>query len=167
MKGKEAMNGQQLSKAVWQKPDFFTAFGFGTGLAGFAPGTFGTLAALPVYALIYQCSPVVYGVICLLLFLVGIPLCGKVANDIGVYDYKGIVWDEVVGYLLTLFMVPPSMGTLIAAFLLFRLFDIVKPPPINWIEKKVKGGLGIMLDDLLAAIPACLILHLFVWLHWL
>ncbi|WP_367605891.1 phosphatidylglycerophosphatase A [Legionella sp. W05-934-2] len=167
MKGKQVMNGQQLSKAVWQKPSFFTAFGFGTGLSRIAPGTFGTLAALPIYALIYQFSPLVYGLICAVLFFVGIPLCGKVAKDIGIDDYKGIVWDEVVGYLVTLYMVPPSVSTLVAAFLLFRLFDILKPPPIGWVEKKVRGGFGVMFDDLLAAIPACLILHLLIWLHLL
>ncbi len=161
------MNGQQLSNAVWQKPVYFIAFGFGTGLSTLAPGTIGTLAALPIYALIYHLPPLFYGIICLLLFIGGVPLCGKVANDIGIDDYKGIVWDEVVGFLITLFLVPISMGTLIAGFLLFRLFDVVKPQPIRWIDKHVKGGLGIMLDDLLAAIPACLILHLLVWMHWL
>lgn len=161
------MNEQQLARTVWEKSTFFTAFGFGTGLANIAPGTVGTLAALPIYALIYQTSPFIYGSICLLLFIIGLPLCGKVADEIGIPDYKGIVWDEIVGYLVTLFMVPVSLETLVAGFLLFRLFDIVKPPPINWVEKQVEGGLGIMIDDILAAIPACLILHLLLWLHWL
>lgn len=167
LKEKHAMDGLQLSKAVWQHPTYFAAFGFGTGLASVAPGTFGTLAALPIYALMYQLSPIIYGAICVLLFIIGVPICGKVASDIGIYDYKGIVWDEVVGYLVTLFMVPVSIGTLIVGFLLFRIFDIIKPQPIRWVDKHIKGGLGIMLDDLLAAIPACLILHLFVWIHWL
>jgi len=161
------MNAEQLSRAVWQKPLFFTAFGFGTGLAKIAPGTVGTLAALPLYALMYQTTPQVYGTICLILFVFGIPLCGKVADDIGIHDYKGIVWDEVVGYLIVLFMVPASVASLIYAFILFRIFDILKPPPIDWIEKNVGGGLGIMLDDALAAIPACLLQHLLLWLHWI
>lgn len=161
------MNANELKQAVWQKPYFFTAFGFATGLSGFAPGTIGTLAALPIYAFIFQTSPLIYLSICLLLFMVGIPLCTRVANEIGIHDYKGIVWDEVVGFLLTMFMVPASFASLLVGFVLFRIFDIIKPPPINWVEAKVKGGLGIMLDDLLAAIPACLILHGLIWMNWL
>ena len=154
------MQIHNLTYRVWHNPVYFTAFGFGAGLAPVAPGTFGTLAAIPLYLLIvWFLSPLSYVIILLLAFLCGVWICDKVSSEMGVGDYGGIVFDEIVGYLLTMWAVPLGLPWLIGGFLLFRLFDIWKPFPISWVDKHIKGGLGIMLDDVLAAIPACLILH--------
>lgn len=157
------MNLVKLSSKVWQNPTYFIAFGFGSGLMPKAPGTWGTLIAIPLYLLLMQCSSTLYLSITLCAFLFGIVICEKVTRDLGIDDYKGIVWDEIVGYLLTMFLAPVGIFWIIAGFLLFRLFDIWKPQPIRWVDQRVSGGFGIMLDDVLAAIPAWLILQLLAW----
>ncbi len=149
-----------LSDKVWQDPVYFLAFGFGSGLSPVAPGTFGTIAAIPVYWILSSFSWPVYGVLTCVAFIFGIFVCNKVTRDLGEHDYKGIVWDEIVGYLLTMFMVPKGIIWVVLGFILFRLFDIWKPIPIRWVDKRVHGGLGIMLDDVLAAIPAWGLLQL-------
>ena len=153
-----------LRKKVWQDPKYFIAFGFGSGLMPIAPGTWGTIAAIPIYLLIWPLHWLFYLLFVLVSFIMGIWLCGKVENEIGIHDYAGIVWDEVVGYLLTMAMVPPKLGWIIIGFLLFRLFDIWKPQPIKYVDQHINGGLGIMLDDLLAAVPALLIMHVIIWI---
>lgn len=157
------MNTQQLSTSVWQDPGYFIAFGFGSGLMPFAPGTWGTLAAIPVYLLLSSFPLWGYLGFTLLAFALGVYVSDKVTNDLGIEDYSGIVWDEVVGYLLTMAMVPVGLWWMIGGFLLFRVFDIWKPQPIRFIDKHVKGGLGIMLDDVLAAVPAWFILQGLAW----
>jgi phosphatidylglycerophosphatase A len=147
-------------KKVWQDPAYFFAFGFGSGLAPFAPGTFGTLAALPLYFLLVLFPPQIYLVVTLIAFAVGVWICGKVSADLGVHDHSGIVWDEIVGFLLTMFLVPVHLIWVVVGFVLFRIFDIWKPYPIRWVDKRVSGGLGIMLDDVLAAVPAFFILQI-------
>lgn len=130
----------------------------------FMPGTWGTVAAAAIFLFVY----LVFGTVdwpfylgfCALTALVGIYLCGKTADDLGVHDHSGIVWDEFVGFWLTMFLVPVTWYWLLAAFLLFRLFDILKPWPISWIDKKVHGGAGIMLDDLIAGLYAWGILQI-------
>lgn len=154
------MQKTSLAKRVWQDPVYFIAFGFGSGLMPFAPGTWGTLAAIPFYLLLTGTSPLTYLFIVALAFVLGVWTSERVSRDLGEHDYSGIVWDEVVGYLLTMFMVPVKLSWIISGFLLFRFFDILKPWPIRYIDKQVQGGLGIMLDDVLAAIPAWLILQL-------
>ncbi|KTD16558.1 phosphatidylglycerophosphatase A family protein [Legionella jordanis] len=157
------MSMANLESRVWQNPIYFLAFGFGSGLMPVAPGTWGTLAAIPVYLLIAGEAVWLYLLLTLLAFLLGVWVCDKVSKDLGVHDYSGIVWDEVVGFLLTMTAVPLSASWIIIGFLLFRLFDIWKPQPIRMIDQHVGGGLGIMLDDLLAAIPAWIMLQLLVW----
>jgi len=157
------MNQANLATRVWQDPVYFIAFGFGSGLMPMAPGTWGTLAAIPLYLLLMHNHWAVYLAVTVLAFGLGVWVSDKVSRDLGVHDYKGIVWDEVVGYLLTMFMVPHGLGWIIAGFVLFRIFDIWKPQPIRYIDKKVMGGMGIMLDDVLAAVPAWLILQLCAW----
>lgn len=149
-----------LSNKVWQNPIYFIAFGFGSGLSPIAPGTCGTLAAIPLYWLLSACSLPVYAVVTCAAFILGVKVSDIVSRELGEHDYKGIVWDEVVGYLLTMFMVPKGFWWVAAGFVLFRLFDIWKPWPISWVDKRVQGGMGIMLDDVLAAIPAWIILQL-------
>ena len=150
---------------VFTDPIHFLAFGFGSGLAPVAPGTFGTITAIPVFLLLSNLSTVGYTVITLLFFLLGIWLCGQSAEKLGVHDHGGIVWDEIVGLLITLFAVPVSWLWILLGFLLFRFFDIVKPWPIRWLDRQVSGGLGIMVDDVLAGVYAWIILQLLI--RWL
>lgn len=152
-----------LEKHIWQDPVYFIAFGFGSGLMPKAPGTWGTLAAIPLYLLLMHCSWIVYLIVTLFAFILGIWVCDKVSKDLGVHDYKGIVWDEVVGYLLTMFLAPHGLFWIFCGFVLFRIFDIWKPQPIGYIDKKLQGGIGIMLDDVLAAVPAWIIMQLLAW----
>ncbi len=145
-------------------PVHFLACGFGSGLAPKAPGTFGTLAALPLWWLVQDLPLAAYLGLVALLFALGVYLCGRTAQDLGVHDHGGIVWDEIVGYLLTMAAAPPGWGWVLVGFLLFRLFDIVKPWPIRWVDARVTGGLGIMADDVLAAGFAWLLLQGLAWL---
>lgn len=141
-------------------PVHFLAFGFGAGLAPQAPGTFGTLVAVPIYLLIMHLPLPVYLAVLAGMTAVGVWVCGRTTVDLGVHDHGGIVWDEMVGYLVALIAVPPAWWNVVLAFILFRLFDIMKPWPISWFDKRVPGGVGIMIDDIIAALFALPILHL-------
>jgi len=139
---------------IFKNPIHFLAFGFGSGLAPKAPGTCGTLAAIPLYLLIQNLEWYFYLGIVLIAFLAGIWICDKTSKDLGVHDHPGIVWDEIVGYLLTMFLAPTGWLWIAIGFGLFRLYDIWKPWPINVLDKQVRGGFGIMLDDVIAAVYA-------------
>lgn len=154
----------QLAKKVAQNPIFFLAFGFGAGLIPFAPGTFGTIAAIPIYLLLLSLPLVWYIIVVFVLFIIGIFICQTVTNEIKIHDHQGIVWDEIVGYLITMIHVPFQAKWMIIGFILFRIFDIWKPQPIRYIDKHVTGGLGIMIDDLIAAVPAWCILQGLIWI---
>lgn len=140
--------------SVWRNPIHFLAFGFGSGAAPRAPGTFGTLAALPFVLLWQQLPPGGYSLVLVLSTLLGIWLCHRTSADLGVHDHGGIVWDEFVGLWIALWLAPTGWAWLLAGFLLFRLFDIWKPWPIGWVDRRVHGGLGIMLDDIIAGFMA-------------
>jgi phosphatidylglycerophosphatase A len=143
-------------------PAHMVAFGFGVGLVPFAPGTFGTLLAWPLGWFLggtYP-APVVFAVIAAL-FGLGVWACGVTGRRLGVHDHGGMVWDEVVAFLLVLAIVPRDLAWQVAAFVVFRFFDIVKPPPIRWLERRWQGGFGVMFDDLLAAGYALLVLAIF------
>ncbi|CAM5192145.1 phosphatidylglycerophosphatase A family protein [Alishewanella longhuensis] len=152
----------QLTK--WQH---FLALGFGSGLAPKAPGTFGTLVALPLVWLLSLAGTGWFVTFLVAGTLLGIYVCGKAAADVGEHDHGAIVWDEIIGFTLTMLLVPVSVTSLLLGFALFRFFDIVKPWPIRWFDQRVHGGFGIMLDDLLAALPALAILQSLVHLGWL
>ncbi len=139
-----------LPSADWRNPIHWLAFGLGSGAAPKAPGTAGTLAALPLAYLLSWLPLLSYLLLVAVLFLLGIYLCDRTANDLGVHDHPGIVFDEWVGLLVTLAAVPLTWWSLLLGFALFRFFDILKPWPIGWLDRHVSGGLGIMLDDLLA-----------------
>lgn len=159
---------QLTFKQLLKRPVHLLAFGFGSGLAPKAPGTFGTLAAIPFYCgLAYLPGTLPYILITLLAALAGIWICGRTADDLGVHDYKGIVWDEFAGLFCTMILVPMNWRTVLLGFILFRLFDIAKPWPIRWLDKRVEGGLGIMLDDIVAGLFACAVLHALLNLGWL
>lgn len=154
---------QALSAKVWRDPRFFVAFGFGSGLMPWAPGTWGTLMALPLYAILVQGGWGIYLFVMVMAGLMGIVVCDYVSQALGAHDYSGIVWDEIVGYLFTMFLAPSGWLWMVIGFLLFRLFDIWKPQPIRWIDQRVQGGMGIMLDDVMAAIPAWCLLQVLAW----
>jgi len=135
-------------------PIHFLALGFGSGLAPKAPGTFGTLAAIPLLLLMAPLNSTLYLALLVLMSIAGIYICGKAAEDAGVPDHGAIVWDEIVGLLITMFLIPLTWQTLLVGFTLFRFFDILKPWPISYIDKNCHGGLGIMLDDIVAGIAA-------------
>lgn len=156
------MSEKELSTKVWQNPTYFLAFGFGSGLMPIAPGTWGTIAAIPLYLLISSCPLICYLFLTFIVFLIGVKLSDDVSKELGIHDFSGIVIDEIAGFLLTMTAVPVNALWIVIGFLLFRLFDIWKPQPIRMIDKKVKGGLGIMLDDILAAVPAWIILQLLI-----
>lgn len=145
---------QALSRLSLKNPIHFLALGFGSGLAAKAPGTFGTLAAVPLYLLMAQLPLSWYLAVTLVCVLAGIYICDKAAKDMGVHDHGAIVWDEVAGLLITMIAAPAGVLWLVVGFVLFRLFDIIKPWPIRWLDAKVEGGFGIMIDDVLAGIFA-------------
>ncbi len=151
--------------SVWRNPVHFLAFGLGSGAAPIAPGTFGTLAAVIPWFWLQSLSLPGYLLVVVLAALAGIWLCGRTARDIGVHDHGGIVWDEFVGFWITMIAAPPGWGWLLVGFLLFRLFDILKPWPIRWADTRVSGGLGIMLDDILAGVYALALLQLLARWH--
>lgn len=148
--------------AVWQDPWYFLAFGCGLGTFWLAPGTFGTLLGVPVVLVLQQFSPTFYAITLVVIILAAMAICEKVSYELNVHDHPGIVIDEVAGYVLTMWGIPKGMGWLILGFLLFRFFDIKKMGPIAWVNRNVVGGFGIVLDDIWAAIPAWIILHILV-----
>lgn len=152
---KTGVGRKQLTAGqIMTDPVLFLAFGFGSGLAKKAPGTCGTLVAIPVYWLFAQAGLPIYSLLTVVATVTGIWICGIAADKLGEHDFGGIVWDEVAGYLITMWLVPFSWTAIVLGFVLFRIFDILKPWPIKWIDQKVQGGLGIMLDDVLAAVFA-------------
>ena len=151
-------SAKKLPVKLLLNPAHFLSFGFGSGYMPFAPGTFGTLAAIPVFLLLSQFSVTAYVVISLGMALLGIVLCSYTSRALNVHDHGGIVWDEIVGYLITMFLVPVSLVNIVIGFALFRLFDIWKPWPIRQLDKNIHGGLGIMLDDVIAGVFAAVVL---------
>jgi phosphatidylglycerophosphatase A len=144
---------------VLRHPAHFIAFGGGIGLMPHAPGTFGTLLALPLFwAVGPLLTAVQFMALWAALFAVGIWACGATGRALGVSDHGGMVWDEIVAFLLVLFFVPNALLWHGIAFVLFRLFDILKPPPIRRVDRTIKGGFGVMFDDIIAAFYALLVL---------
>ena len=159
------MDKQIRQRISLLNPVHFLALGFGSGLAPKMPGTFGTLASLPLVVLLsHYAGFSLYVFVTLLVCIAGIWICGKTAEDMRVHDDSSIVWDEVAGMLITMLAVPLSWQTLLAGFLLFRFFDIIKPWPISYLDKYVHGGFGIMIDDVLAGLFALGVLHLGLFL---
>lgn len=137
----------------------FIATGAYTGYLPKAPGTWGTLVALPLHLLLIRLSPAGYGISLLIVFLVGVYTAGAAEKILDRKDPGSIVIDEVIGMLIALVAAPPQPLVWVMAFLLFRLFDIAKPWPVSWADRHLNGGLGIMLDDVLAGGYAWLTLH--------
>lgn len=155
---------EAVKPTPFKSPTQFLAFGFGSGLSPKAPGTMGTIVAVPLYWLLASLDLAAYTLVVLAAFLAGIWICDRASKQLQVHDHPGIVWDEFVGYWLAMWALPASWTWMLAGFVAFRLFDIAKPWPIGWLDQRVKGGFGIMIDDVLAGIMACGTLHLVDWL---
>jgi phosphatidylglycerophosphatase A len=147
-------------------PVHWVSLGFGSGLSPIMPGTMGTLFGwLSFYVLTMRWpeifTPAVWGAIIVVGFVVGIWLCDKTGQALGVPDHGAIVWDEIIAiWLVMLFVMPASFGAQLVAFLIFRAFDMIKPPPIRQFERRYKNGFGVMGDDLIAAFFTLLVLAL-------
>jgi len=151
---------QPLAPTPFRSPVQFLAFGFGSGLSPKAPGTAGTLVAVPLYLLVSGLNLPAYSLFIVVTALLGIWICDVASRQLGVHDHPGIVWDEFVGYWITMWAVPLDWVWILAGFVVFRLYDIAKPWPVSVLDRKVGGGLGIMIDDVLAGVMACLTLHI-------
>lgn len=136
---------------AYSHPAHVIAFGFGAGLARFAPGTFGTAAGWLPGWLLGSLHPAVIFPVIAALFLAGVWACGVTARHLGIHDHGAMVWDEIVAFMLVAALLPRSLDWQLAGFVLFRAFDIGKPPPIRWVERRWPGGFGVMFDDLVAA----------------
>jgi len=154
-----------LSPSLLKNPIHALALGFGTGLVPKAPGTFGTLIGVLLYWWLSSLglSLSLYIAVTIACFVAGIWICQYTANALGVHDHPAIVWDEVVGYLITMMFAPSGWLWALIGFVLFRLFDIWKPWPIRTIDRSVHGGFGIMFDDVLAGFYAAIILALLTY----
>ena len=151
----------KLPKGFLRDPINFLAFGLGSGCVAKAPGTWGTATAVVLYFPLQACFSVSeYVFLLLVAALAGVWICDHASKVLGVHDHGGIVWDEFVGFWLTMVAAPPGLEWVLLGFLLFRLFDIWKPWPISWLDKKVHGGFGIMVDDVLAGLFALLVIQL-------
>jgi phosphatidylglycerophosphatase A len=145
-------------------PIVFVALGFGSGLSPKAPGTAGTLITIPLVFFLQQQTLLVYTLVTLFVLITGPWVCGYAANKLQVHDHSAIVYDEIAGYLITMFMIPANWSLLLAGFVLFRFFDVVKPWPISWFDKNLQGGIGIMFDDVLAGVFS--LIGLMLLQHW-
>ncbi len=157
----------ELKKLNYFNPAHLAAVGFGSGLLPKAPGTFGTLAAIPLYLLctsVLQLSLWQYVAVLVLASVLGIYFCASASKAMGVHDHGAIVWDEIVGYGITMIAAPQGWLWVCVGFVLFRFFDIVKPGPIGWLDKNTHGGFGIMVDDILAGFFAFVSLQLLVYI---
>jgi phosphatidylglycerophosphatase A len=146
---------------VFSHPARIIAFGFGAGLAPLAPGTVGTLVAWPLgWVIGGVVAPAPFAAATLVALAIGVWACEATSRALGISDHRAIVWDEMVAFLLVLAVIPRELAWQAAAFALFRLFDIAKPPPIRWFETRYRGGFGVMFDDVLAAGYTLLVLAL-------
>jgi len=161
--GKNRLTAHQII-TDWR---LFLAFGFGSGLSPKGPGTAGTLAAIPIYLLLFFLGEQIYLLATVVICMSGVWICQYAADKLGVHDFGGIVWDEIAGYLVTMLFIPFSWTAVFMGFLLFRIFDIFKPWPISVLDKELGGGLGIMLDDLLAGFFSWVVLMVMVSLGFL
>lgn len=153
-----------IPESIWQKPSHFIAFGFGSGAIPVAPGTFGTLLAIPFYLALRYLPNGIYLAVVILIMLGSMWLCSKVSRELKVHDHQGMNIDEFVGYLVTMYAAPHGIKWIFIGFILFRLFDILKPQPIRYIDEKFTGGIGMVLDDVVAGIFSFLVMRV---LHWM
>lgn len=163
-----------ISRLSMSNPWHLLATGFGSGLSPIIPGTMGTLAAVPFYLLLAHLPVWSYLLLVLLACLVGVKICQVTSTDMQVHDHGSIVWDEFAGFWITMLIVPLLQLPVwdwrwpVTGFVLFRFFDMVKPWPIGWLDKRVEGGMGIMVDDIVAGIMSAVMLAAIgSWAGWL
>ncbi|WP_439134508.1 phosphatidylglycerophosphatase A family protein [Pseudomaricurvus sp.] len=160
------MSSSPTFSGLVAKPVHWLAFGFGSGLSPKAPGTAGTVVAIPLYLLLAMLPLGWYLLALVVTFIVGVYLCDKTSKDMGVHDHPGIVWDEFVGYWITMIAAPAGWLWVLLGFVFFRIFDVLKPWPIRWLDEHVHGGFGIMIDDVLAGVMALACMNVCYW-WWL
>ncbi len=149
--------------ALWKYPVHFLAYGFGTGLMPLLPGTFGSLVGIAFFWFMAPLAPLPYAGIVAVLGIAGIFICGQTARDVGAIDPGFIVWDEIVGFLVAMYLMSRGWRWILAGFVLYRIFDIWKPYPIAAVEENLGLGSGIMADDIVAGLYTLAILHLLRW----
>lgn len=152
----------EMRRSVWTNPLHFIACGFGIGLIPFAPGTFATLAAIIPYLMLLKVTLFWRVIIVIAINIIGIWLCGKVNRDFNTDDHPAAVYDELAAFQIALLGLPFHWPLIVIGFVLFRVFDIWKPGLIGWIDKNIHGGVGVMLDDIVAAIVTWMLLYLIV-----
>jgi phosphatidylglycerophosphatase A len=153
-----------LPNSIWRNPLHFIAFGFGIGTVPFAPGTFGTLIAIPFYLVMQNLAPLIYLGLTIAIIIFSIIICSKSTRDIGIEDHQGMCLDEIVGFIVTMFLAPHGWQWIAIGFILFRIFDIWKPWPIHYVDAHIHGGFGMILDDVLAGIYSCLLLQILAYI---
>ena len=146
--------------AAWKYPVHFLAYGFGTGLIPFAPGTFGSLIGVALFWFMAPVGAASYAGLVVVMFVAGIFICGQTARDVGAIDPSFIVYDEIVGFLVAMYLLPRDLRWIAAGFVMYRIFDIWKPFPIHYVESHLGLGLGIMTDDVIAGVYTLTVLHL-------
>lgn len=149
-----------IPDSIWKNPLHFIAFGFGTGAIPIAPGTFGTLIAIPFYLFLSTYSATFYLIATVIITIFSIWLCEKISLEINIHDHQGMCIDEVVGYLVTMLYAPYGWGWIILGFVLFRIFDIWKPWPIRQLDTKIRNGFGMIIDDVVAGIYSFIIIQI-------
>lgn len=148
---------------VYSKPERIIAFGFGTGVLHPGPGTWGTLLGWVLWLLLLEHLPTnILAVLLLLAFIVGCVVAQRCGEDLGVSDHGGINWDEIVAIWWVLLLIPAGIWYQFAAVVLFRVFDILKPPPVSTLDKHFKNGFGVMIDDILAGVYTLIVIHIFI-----
>ncbi len=145
---------------VWQDPIYFIGFGLGSGAIPIAPGTFGTLFAIPFYLLIATLPLFWYVIVVVLFILFSSYICDRLSKKIKLHDHPGMCLDEFAGFFVTMINAPFGWQWILLGFVLFRIFDIVKPWPINWLDEKIHGGFGMVIDDVVAGLFACVIIQI-------
>lgn len=160
----ESLSKSDRNRLIWTDPLVFIACGFGVGTLPVMPGTYGTVLGVGLAFLLAPLSLWAMLAVLIVLFLSGVWLCGEANQKFGTDDHPAAVWDEVATFPWVLIGIKLSWLTVILGFVLFRFFDIAKPGPIGWIDKKYHGGWGVMLDDWLAAIASLIVLHLLLWI---
>lgn len=146
------------NRDILTHPIHILSFGFGSGLSPRAPGTFGSAAAIPFWLLFHDQPLMIQALIIAVSFVLGCYFCHVTANAMKVHDHPGIVWDEFVGIWIPLMLIGPEPMAILVVFALFRFFDVLKPWPINWLDRRVSGGVGIMVDDVVAGLYAVAVL---------
>ena len=153
----------KIDRRMLLNPVHCLSLGFGSGMASWAPGTFGTLVGVPIYLVLsHSVSLPAYLLVIAFMGALGVVLCGATARSLGVHDHPAIVWDEIVGFLITMIAAPPGWIWIVLGFGLFRTFDIWKPWPIGSLDRSIAGGLGIMADDVVAGLYALVALQVLV-----